>query len=224
MNIFDILGPVMVGPSSSHTAGAVRIGFAAKEMLGDELSEAEICLHGSFADTGIGHGTDKALLGGLLGMSTDDERITESEKIAEQMGVKYKFSIVNLNFVHPNTALLKLTGKSGKKVEVQASSIGGGRISVDAVDGLEMHFSGEYPTLIVESIDRPGFVAKVATFLTFNSVNIATLNLFRKKRGGTAVMVIEIDQAVGKRILEGIKGFDDIKEVTYVDIYKNSRE
>jgi len=224
MNIFDILGPVMVGPSSSHTAGAVRIGFAARQILGEDAAEAEIYLHGSFADTGIGHGTDKAILGGLLKMGTDDERIVQSREIAQNTGMKFKFYTIDLNLVHPNTALLKLTGKSGKKAEVRASSIGGGRISIDAINSVETHFSGEYPTLVIESIDRPGFVAKVATFLTFNNVNIATLNLFRKKRGGTAIMVVEIDQTVSQRILDGIRGFDDIKEVTYVNINESDGE
>lgn len=176
MNIFDILGPVMVGPSSSHTAGAVRIGFAAKEILGEPVKQAEILLHGSFADTGIGHGTDKAILGGILGMATYDERISHSFEEAEKQGLKYSFGTVNLNFwPRPNTALVKLTGKSGKTIQVQVSSVGGGRISVDIVNGVEMHFSGEYPTLIVESTDQPGFAAKVASFLAFNYVNIATI-------------------------------------------------
>ena len=214
----------VVGPSSSHTAGAVRIGFAARQILDDDVAEAEICLHGSFADTGIGHGTDKALLGGILGMSTDDERISESYSVADSQGLKYRFSTVNLNFAHPNTALITLKGKTGKTAQVQASSVGGGRISVDVVNGVEMRFSGEYPTLIVESTDRPGFAAKVASFLAFNEVNIATINLCRMKRGGNAIMVMEIDKPVEKRIIEGLKGFVDIREVTYVDIYKNSRE
>ena len=224
MNIFDILGPVMVGPSSSHTAGAVRIGFAAKEILGEPVKEAEILLHGSFADTGIGHGTDKAILGGILGMATYDERISHSFEEAEKEGLKYSFGTVNLNFAPPNTALIKLTGKRGKTIQVQASSIGGGRISVDIVNGVEMHFSGEYPTLIVESTDRPGFAAKVASFLAFNYVNIATINLCRMKRGGNAIMVMEIDKFVPEHVIEGLKSFVDIREVTYVDIYKNGGE
>ena len=221
MGIFDILGPVMVGPSSSHTAGAVRIGYAAREILGEEVAEAEIFLHGSFADTGIGHGTDRALLGGILGMATDDERISVSFDIAKEVGLKYSFSTINLNFAHPNTALVKLTGKSGKQSSVQASSIGGGRINVDFVNGVEMHFSGEYPTLIVESTDRPGFAAKVASFLAFSEVNIATINLCRMKRGGNAIMVMEIDKFVPQHIIDGLKSFADIREVTYIDIYKN---
>ena len=224
MNIFDILGPVMVGPSSSHTAGAVRIGLAARNILGEEIEEAEIMLHGSFADTGVGHGTDKAILSGLMGMNTDDERISQSREIADKAKIKYSFKPVTLNFVHPNTALIRLREKSGKISEIQASSVGGGRICVDFVNGVEMHFSGEYPTLIVESTDRPGFAAKVATFLAFNNVNIATINLCRVKRGGNAIMVMEIDKSVEKRIIDGIKGFDDIREVTYVDIYKRDRE
>ena len=128
MNLCDILGPVMVGPSSSHTAGAVRIGYISEKLLQDHVRKAEILLHGSFATTGIGHGTDKALVAGLLGMRPDDIRIPTSFELAKKNGMEFSFSTVTLKDAHPNTAVLRLTGQHGRKIEVQAASIGGGRI------------------------------------------------------------------------------------------------
>ena len=149
MNIFDILGPVMVGPSSSHTAGAVRIGYVATKILEEEPVYAEIILHGSFATTGIGHGTNKALIAGLLGMEPDDMRIPDSFRIADEKGLKFCFINKTVKDAHPNTAVLKLTGKTGKQLEIQAASIGGGRIQIHKLDGSEVIFSAEKPTLIV---------------------------------------------------------------------------
>jgi iron-sulfur-dependent L-serine dehydratase beta subunit len=136
MNLFDILGPVMVGPSSSHTAGAVRIGYISEKLLQDHVRKAEILLHGSFATTGIGHGTDKALVAGLLGMRPDDIRIPTSFELAKKNGMEFSFSTVTLKDAHPNTAVLRLTGQHGRKIEVQAASIGGGRILIAKLDGM----------------------------------------------------------------------------------------
>ena len=140
MNLFDILGPVMVGPSSSHTAGAVRIGYISEKLLQDHVKKAEILLHGSFATTGIGHGTDKALIAGLLGMHPDDIRIPDSFALAKKAGMEFTFSTVTLKDAHPNTAVLRLTGENGRKIEVQAASIGGGRILIAKLDGIEVIF------------------------------------------------------------------------------------
>ena len=163
MNLFDILGPVMVGPSSSHTAGAVRIGWMTQKLLGEQPVEAKILMYGSFAATGKGHGTDRGLVAGLLGMRPDDERIPDSFEIARKMGLSYSFGIANLTSAHPNSVVLEVKGKSGRTLEVQACSLGGGRIMINRLDGLDVNCSCEIPTLIVHNLDQPGHVAEVTS-------------------------------------------------------------
>ncbi len=218
MNLFDILGPVMVGPSSSHTAGAVRIGYIARKLLQDVPVKADITLHGSFATTGVGHGTDKALIAGLLEMHPDDIRIPDSFSLAEKCGLKYRFATKNLRDAHPNTAVLSLTGKNGRTLEIQAASIGGGRIMVHKLDGIEVNFSAEKPTLVVHNQDLPGHVAKVTSVLAQNSINIATMQLYRAKRGGYAVMVLELDQGVKPELIRGMEEMKGITKVTYINL------
>lgn len=218
MNLFDIMGPIMVGPSSSHTAGAVRIGLITRKLLGEPVGEAEMLLHGSFAATGEGHGTDRALVAGLLGMKPDDERIPDSFELAEQQGMKFRTGTVALRGVHPNTVLLKVSGKSGKKLEVVASSLGGGRIRICRLDGIETNFSGDCPTLIVHNLDRPGHVAQVTALLYRCSVNIATMQLYRNERGGYAVMVLECDQPIPAEPLESLSRTEGIIKVTYLNL------
>ena len=218
MNLFDILGPVMVGPSSSHTAGAVRIGYISRKLLQEKPVKAEIKLHGSFATTGLGPGTDRALIAGLLGMKPDDIRIPDSFDIAEKEGLIFTFSNVNLKDVHPNTAVLKLTGENGRKLEVQAASIGGGRIMIHELDGIQVNFSAEKPTLIVHNLDQPGHVAEVTSMLSHKAVNIATMQLYRDKRGGYAVMVLELDQAVPAEAIRWLEHLEGIIKVTYINI------
>ena len=221
MNLFDILGPVMVGPSSSHTAGAVRIGRMARRLLGEETPQmAKITLSGSFAATGRGHGTDRAIVAGLLGMHTDDERIPVSFDIAQQEGMAYVFRNVSLNGEHPNTAKIELTGKSGKTLSMIASSLGGGRIMVAEMNGLRVSFSGDLPTLIVQNRDQPGYVRDVADILARNSVNIATLNLYRDYPGGSAVMIIETDKTVPDSGIAAIRAMNGITGVTFVGTEK----
>lgn len=218
MNLFDILGPVMVGPSSSHTAGAVRIGYISGKLLQDHVVKAKILLHGSFATTGIGHGTDKALIAGLLGMRPDDIRIPMSFELAKKEGLQFEFSTITLKDAHPNTAVLQLTGEHGRKIEVQAASIGGGRIMIHKLDGIDVNFSAEKPTLIVHNVDRPGHVAQVTSMLAGKVVNIATLQLYRDKRGGYAVMVIETDQEVPEESVAWLEHLDGIIKVTYINV------
>jgi L-serine dehydratase len=217
MNLFDILGPVMVGPSSSHTAGAVRIGYIASRLLQDKLVKAEIYLHGSFATTGAGHGTDKALIAGLLGMKPDDIRIPDSFQLAKEQGLSFSFGNKTIKDAHPNTALLLLTGESGRTLEVQAASIGGGRIMIQKLDGIEVNFSSEKPTLIVHNLDQPGHVAEVTSMLSHKSVNIATMQLYRDKRGGYAVMVLETDQGIPKEAISWLAHLEGILKVTYIN-------
>ncbi len=218
MNIFDILGPVMVGPSSSHTAGAVRIGLIARQLLGETPAKAEIYLHGSFADTGHGHGTDRALVAGLLGMEPDDSRVPESYAAAAECGMEFFIKEKEIRGAHPNTAELIVFGKDGRKVDVQASSIGGGRIRVNKLDGIDVSFSAENNTLIIYNEDRPGLVADVSSLLASVSVNIATLQLFRDHRGGTAVMVYEIDHPLSPSMIQVLEQFDGVIKATYINV------
>ncbi len=221
MNIFDILGPVMVGPSSSHTAGAVRIGYAARKLLGEEPARAELLLHGSFAATGRGHGTDRALCAGLLGMTPDDMRIPHSFELAKELGVEVTVGTVELRDAHPNTAVVRLEGRSGRRLEMTAASLGGGRISVRSIDGIETNFSGALPTLVITNRDEPGCVARVTTTLSQKAVNIATMQLYRSARGDTAVMVIETDQPVSDICVEWLRQLDGVMRVTYIDSMDN---
>lgn len=215
MSLFDILGPVMVGPSSSHTAGAVRIGYIARTLLGCRPISADIALHGSFAATGKGHGTDRALVAGLLGMKPDDMRIPDSFRVAKEQELVFSFEEVQIPGAHPNTVLLFLRGENGKELEVQASSIGGGRIMINKIDGIDVNCSGELPTLIIHNLDQPGLVAKVTTRLSEKNINVATMQIFRDKRGGFAVMVIETDQPIFKKNLSYLENIDGVVKVTY---------
>ncbi len=218
MSIFDILGPVMVGPSSSHTAGAVRIGYAARQLLKDIPVKAEIGLYGSFAQTGKGHGTDKAIIAGLLDMHPDDIRIPDSFSIADKNNLKFSFYTASLRDAHPNTALIDLEGTNGRKLSVQASSLGGGRIMINQIDGIDVNFSAEKPTLIVHNLDQPGHVAEVTSMLSHKCVNIATMQLYRDKRGGYAVMVLETDQEIPEESLKWLEHLEGVIKVTYVNI------
>lgn len=218
MNLFDILGPVMVGPSSSHTAGAVRIGRVARRLLGEGTpAQAEIALSGSFAATGHGHGTDRALIAGLLGMQPDDERIAVSFDLAREAGMEYAFSRVNLPGEHPNTARLDLTAKNGKTLSIVASSLGGGRIMVREMNGLRANFSGDLPTLIVQNLDQPGHVSDVTSMLSHKGVNIATMQLYRDHPGGNAVMIIETDKTVPQEGIAWLERSEGITRVTFID-------
>ena len=219
MNILDIIGPVMVGPSSSHTAGAVRIGLAARRLLGSEVRHAKIYFHGSFLATGKGHGTDRALIAGLLGCEVDDPRIPESLALARERGLEYTIAGIDLgDEAHPNTVKMNLTGINGRNLEIVASSIGGGRIQVNEIDGLTINVSGDYPTLIVHNLDQPGHVTEVTSMLAHKSVNIAAMQLYRSARGGDAVMVIECDQEIQEESVRWLEHLEGIRKVTYLNM------
>lgn len=216
MDIFDIIGPVMVGPSSSHTAGAVRIGYISQKLMGEQIKEANILLYGSFLDTGKGHGTNKAIVAGLLGMQPDDMRIPHSMEIAEKKGIKVTFGKSTLKEAHPNSAQIILTGISGKQLEVVGESLGGSRINIAQIDGITTNFLGDYPTLVVHNQDQPGHVSEVTSMLAHKSVNIATMQLYRSNRGGDAVMVLECDQEIPREGIEWLKKVEGITKVTYL--------
>lgn len=208
----------MVGPSSSHTAGAVKIGRVCRKLLAEKVTRAEIFFHGSFFATGKGHGTDRAIVAGLLGMQVDDPKIPESYEIAEREGMEFVITGIDLGDVHPNSVKLKLTGITGRKLEVVAASIGGGSIEICEIDGLSANFGGDYPTLIVHNIDKPGYVAEVADILAKESVNIATMKLYRGSRGDNAVMVIECDQEIAESCIRTLEATDGILKVTYLSM------
>jgi L-serine dehydratase len=215
MNLFDIIGPVMVGPSSSHTAGAAKIGNVCHKLMGEKIEKAEIYLHGSFAKTGKGHGTDKALVAGLIGLDVDDIRIPESFELAKEYGLDYSIDTIDLGDAHPNSAKIIMYGASGAKVEVIAASLGGGRIQVCNLDGVEVSFSGESPTLIVHNVDQPGYITEVTSLLGKQGINIATMQLHRKNRGGEAVMVIECDDEVPVETRQELEAQEGIMKVSY---------
>ena len=215
MNIFDIIGPVMVGPSSSHTAGAVRIGFVSRKLMGEPVQSVKLLLYGSFLATGKGHGTDRALIGGLLGMLPDDERVPFAFEEADRAGMAFEFGEANLKEAHPNSVVLQMVGKSGREMEVIAASLGGGRMKICQLDGMEANYCAEYPTLIVQNLDQPGCVAKVTTMLSDIGINIATLQLYRDSRGGDAVMVVECDREVPADSIQWLEEQSGIERVTY---------
>lgn len=216
MNIFEILGPVMVGPSSSHTAGAVRIGYVCRKLMGEKIVTADIGLYGSFLLTGKGHGTPQAIVAGLLGMTPDDARIPDSFEIAKAQGLKFTIGEAKLKEAHPNSVLLKLTGESGKELEVIGESLGGSIINIAQIDGLPANISGDYPTLIASNMDVPGMVAKVSKVLFNAKINIAQMHLYRASRGKNSVLIAECDQEIESKTLNDIRDLDGIMKVSYL--------
>lgn len=195
-SIFDVIGPVMIGPSSSHTAGAVRLGALARAILGEQPATALIQLHGSFASTGRGHGTDLALAAGLMGMSPDDDRIPKALAHAGTQGLDVTFSEADLGETHPNTARFLLTTAGGREMVVQGSSIGGGDVLITLIDDFVVEANGELPLLIVEHVDQPGAIASVTSALADSGTNIAEMRVSRERRGARALMLIETDVTV----------------------------
>lgn len=218
MNLLDIIGPIMVGPSSSHTAGAVKIGLVSRKLMVEKVVKADIYFHGSFQATGKGHGTDKAVVAGLLGLAVDDSRVPFSFEIAEQEGMEFQIMGIDLGDAHPNTVKLNLTGESGKKIEIIAASIGGGQIEICEIDGLSASFGGDYPTLIVNHKDVPGRVTMVAACLSEFDVNIAAMKLYRTIRGGDAVMIIECDQEVPVEAIQLLEAQEGMIKITYLSL------
>ena len=216
ISAFDIIGPIMVGPSSSHTAGAVRLGQVARAILGSQPNDVTIELHGSFAHTGKGHGTDRGIMAGLLGMPADDPNLRDSFELAEQAGMTFRFETVDLGEdVHPNTARLTLSDGQ-RRVQVTGSSVGGGMVKIDSVDGYQVQFGCEYDTLLVVAEDRPGTVNSVTGWMLRQGINIAFLRIERDRRGGKAIMVIETDQPVDPEILEAFEDYNWVLWARYV--------
>lgn len=211
-SVFDIIGPVMIGPSSSHTAGAVRLGRVARSLLGEELVQAEITLYGSFAQTYRGHGTDRALVGGLLGLDTDDSniKIALNTALAKGLEVCFKIETAEKKEKHANTASIVLNGISGKTVNVEGCSVGGGNILINKINNFDVYISCTYPTLLVEHADKPGVIGKVTAYLGENGINIASVKMSRKYKGANNLMVIETDQPISDNILKIVNTYADI--------------
>lgn len=210
MNAFDILGPVMIGPSSSHTAGAARIGRITRKLLGSRPVKADIFLHGSFAKTYKGHGTDKALIAGIMDMETDDPRIRQAPELAKEEGLEVTITTGDIDGAHPNTARVALTDELGRQVTLLGSSIGGGNILVTEVNGMDVSITGQHTTLIVLHRDAPGTIAAVTEVLADAGVNICNFRLSREEKGGQAVMTIELEGNFNSNLNDVINSLPNI--------------
>ena len=216
MDLFDVIGPVMIGPSSSHTAGAARIGKITRMLLGSDPRRARIGLHGSFQKTYLGHGTDKALVGGLLGMDVDDLRLRSSLELAKARGLEYSFYNANLRGAHPNTVVLDVDGQDGRSICVQAASVGGGEIVVQSIDGLEAGFSGHENTLVLTHHDTPGMIAAIGGTVAGSALNIATMRVFRRSAGGEAMVALELDGDASQELLRRLEALEGVYHVAYI--------
>lgn len=211
MSVFDVIGPRMVGPSSSHTAGALRLGLLARAALGRDPERARVGLHGSFATTYRGHGTDRAVVAGLLGMAPDDQRIPRSLAVAEEAGLAVAFEAVDLGpDAHPNTLVFDLAA-GDQRASLTGASVGGGAVRVTEVNGREVELTGEYDTLFVVARDIPGTTAEITRLLAERGINIAFLEVGRSKRGGEATLIVEADQAIPDDIVERVQGYDWVR-------------
>ena len=214
MNLFDIVGPVMIGPSSSHTAGAARIGRVARRLLGEDVAEARVGFCGSFARTWRGHGTDRAVVGGLMDIAADDPRLRDSLEEAKRRGLKITFEEIRLKNAHPNTVRLILTGASGKKIEVVGASVGGGSIEIREIDGLSLRITAQKHTLIIAHRDTPGIIARVSSLLAGAPVNIATMQVARSAAGGKAMTTMELDELPPNEIIAALRVMKGVESAT----------
>ncbi len=219
MNIFNIIGPIMIGPSSSHTAGACRLGRVVNKVVDNhKLTEVTIQLSGSFARTYQGHGTDRALLAGIMGFNSWSEEIRDAMQIATERGIKYEFVPKDIPGAHPNTACITFKCEDGKTGSVVGASIGGGNIRVDSIDGLDVNFSGENNTLLVLHKDTPGVIANVTNLMywRYGDLNIGNFRLSRREKGGEALMTIELDQLPPEKLITDLRGMDNIENALFI--------
>jgi len=216
VSILDVMGPVMVGPSSSHTAGTARLGRVAREILDEDPVSVHFFLHPPLAATYRGHGSDFALVGGSIGLNVDDPRIPEAIRIAEQMGVDITFSEEDLGDVHPNTVRIEIRGKS-REAEISGWSIGGGVIEVFKINGFQTRFKGDSPTLLLFYRDRAGMISEVTKIIAEEGINIASLSCSRKQRGKDAFIQIDVDSPMSDAALQRIRDTADVEEARYLD-------
>lgn len=216
-SIFDIIGPVMIGPSSSHTAGAAKVAYICRKIFGRDIHRVHFYLHGSFATTYKGHGTDKALIAGVCGMKPDDPRIPAAYQIAMDMGLIIKFYIKDLGDVHPNSVKIIFESKDGFTQEMIGSSIGGGKAKIIEIDGIDVSITGNYSTIISKHIDQPGFVANMSRILSDFHINIAFMKLFREVKGDDAVIVVETDDAIPSQALDKLRELKGLHKLTFFE-------
>lgn len=216
VSILDVMGPVMVGPSSSHTAGTARLGRVARELLNEDPVDVRFFLHPPLAATYRGHGSDFALVGGSIGLNVDDPRIPEAIRIAEQMDVNITFSEEDLGEVHPNTVRIEIKGPN-REAEIVGSSIGGGVIEVFQLNGFQTRFKGDSPTLLLFYRDRPGMISEVTKVIAEEGINIASLYCSRKQRGKDAFMQIDVDSPISEAALRRICSLEDVADARYLD-------
>lgn len=215
-SIFDIIGPVMVGPSSSHTAGAVRIGNVARTIFNGEITRVLFYLFGSFADTYKGHGTDVALAAGILGLATDDPRIPSALLMAKEKSIEMSFLPLADEVEHPNTVKIIMYGNNDEKVVVEAVSIGGGSIQIIGINGIQLKMDGGVPNLLILHKDTPGMIAQVATILSNLDINIATMKVDRVSKGAAASMIIELDQDTLSTSVRDLEKLANVDQVIYI--------
>lgn len=219
LSIFDVIGPNMIGPSSSHTAGAVSIALMARKMFPEAVQKVTFTLYGSFAKTYQGHGTDRALLGGILGFATDDERIRDAFHFAKKMNVEYTYVIDEQTITnHPNTVDINLLGVTGHTLAIRGESIGGGKMKIVRINDIDVEFTGEYSTLIIEQKDTPGVVAHITQALSEQEVNIAFMRLFREAKGATAFTIVESDESIPEEVLDQIKTNPNVAELMLIQL------
>lgn len=218
ISVFDVIGPNMVGPSSSHTAGAASIALLTKKMIGEDVKRIKFTLYGSFAKTYKGHGTDRALVGGILGFETDDERIRDSFELAQAAGLDFSFESVSEDEddIHPNTVDMEVEGVSGRVLHVRGESLGGGKVRLTRINGVKVYFTGEFHALIVIQRDYPGVVAGITSVLSSYGVNIAYLRVFREEKGGLAYTIVESDEEISENAVEEMKKNPAIEDMMLV--------
>lgn len=213
MNVFDIIGPIMIGPSSSHTAGAVRLGLIASMLLKERPIEADIVLSGSFAETGQGHGTDKALVAGILGMQPDNDRIKKSLDLAKEEGLAVSFHKESIPGAHPNTARISLVGEQGASVVICGASVGGGNINITSINELQVSITGQYSTILVFHENKPGIIAAVTDLVARQGINIGSFFLARSEKGQEAIMTIEVDGNIPAHLGECMETLPHVDKV-----------
>lgn len=204
--VFDIIGPCMIGPSSSHTAGAAKLGYVAYQLCHGRPKHAHVTLYGSFAETGRGHGTDKAIIGGILGFLPSDPRLRTSLQIVQELNYDYSVSFSDQEQAHPNTASIEIESDSGQCYEIVGVSVGGGNIEIRNINGMEVSFTNNYPTLLIFHQDQPGAVSSVSKCLSDYQINIAFMKVFRTSKRQKACMVIETDEPIKEELILTIKG------------------
>ncbi len=214
-SVFDILGPAMIGPSSSHTAGAARLGKIAREIAGEAFYKVTFYLHGSFAKTYKGHGTDRALAAGVLGMEPSDERIRNSLNIAKERGIDMEFIEANLGYEHPNTVKIVFHYRDRDDYYIIGSSIGGGSILITNINGNKVKFSGDYPTILISYRDQKGSINRISSILSNQDINIATMAVSRE--GKIATMIMETDSPIKNGVIDSISALDEVVYVTGIN-------